>query len=97
MKPQFEDEKPINPFCFEGADFKLKIVKKTVTGTMIVPSSLLVAHWVTLKMTNLKRSTTSNTLLLTSLILRTSSPIPNSARLNLVLGKTNRAQKVEEN
>lgn len=29
MKPQFEDEDPINPFCFwKGADFKLKIVKQ---------------------------------------------------------------------
>ena len=29
MKPQFEDEQPINPFDFwKGADFKLKIVKQ---------------------------------------------------------------------
>ena len=29
MKPQFEDEEPINPFDFwKGADFKLKIVKQ---------------------------------------------------------------------
>ena len=29
MKPQFEDEDPINPFCFwKGAYFKLKIVKQ---------------------------------------------------------------------
>ena len=29
MKPQFEDEQPINPFDFwQGADFKLKIVKQ---------------------------------------------------------------------
>ena len=28
MKPEFEDEKPINPFDFwEGANFKLKIRK----------------------------------------------------------------------
>ena len=29
LKPQFEDEQPIDPFCFwKGADFKLKIVKQ---------------------------------------------------------------------
>ena len=28
MKPEFDDEKPMNPFCpWEGADFKLKITR----------------------------------------------------------------------
>ncbi len=35
MQPEFEDETPINPFDFwQGANFKLKLKKVQVTGTM---------------------------------------------------------------
>ena len=79
MKPQFEDEKPINPFCFwEGADFKLKIVKQDGYWNYDRSEFAAGSTLGDFEDDNLKRSTTSNTLLLTSLILRTSSPTPNS-------------------
>ena len=40
MQPEFEDETPINPFDFwQGANFKLKLKKVQVTGTMTPVSS----------------------------------------------------------
>ena len=41
MQPAFADETPVDPFNFwKGADFKLKIMELTVTGTMTSLSSL---------------------------------------------------------
>ena len=50
MQPEFEDETPINPFDFwQGANFKLKLKKVNVTGTMIVLSSTVcLLSWTTM-------------------------------------------------
>ena len=46
MQPEFEDETPINPFDFwQGANFKLKIVKKDGYWNYDKQSSIKYHHY----------------------------------------------------
>ena len=53
MQPEFEDEEAINPFDFCSANFKLKLKKSLVIGTM-TPQNLIALHhsWMTTMLLN---------------------------------------------
>ena len=98
MKPQFQDETPINPFDFwEGADFKLKIVKQDgywnydrsefgAPGTLGDKEDSELEQIYNQQYSLTDFTDTKNFKSYTEL----------EARLNLVLGKTNRAAQVAQ-
>ena len=98
MKPQFEDEKPINPFCFwEGADFKLKIVKQdgywNYDRSEFAAGSTL-GDFEDDKLEEIYNQQYSLADFTDPKNFKSYEEL--EARLNLVLGKTSRAARVEE-
>ena len=98
MKPQFEDEKPINPFCFwEGADFKLKIVKQdgywNYDRSEFAAASTL-GDFDDDKLEEIYNQQYSLADFTDPKNFKSYEEL--EARLNLVLGKTSRAARVEE-
>ena len=98
MKPQFEDEEPINPFCFwKGADFKLKIVKQdgywNYDRSEFASASVL-GDFEDEKLEEIYNQQYSLADFTDPKNFKSYTEL--EARLNLVLGKTNRAAQVAQ-